>query len=269
MGCDGCELWNGQHDTCYAGVLHRRYGGHSIGYARSFEEVTLFAGRMSTAAHWSDLTGELRPEKPWLDCLPRLIFVSDMSDALSSVVSFEYLRDEVIANVTSFAGRRHCWLWLTKRPGRMAEFSSWLACQGCQWPTNIWVGTSVTTQPTTTRIANLMRVGGPTTIRFVSVEPQWEPLCLREWLPYIHWVIQGGESGHHAHDFDVAWVHTLMRECQESHVPYFLKQLGANVTHRGERIRLKHSHGGDWSEWPKDLRVRGMPTLQSVLTIQE
>lgn len=33
--------------------------------------------------------------------MPRLIFASDMSDALSKVVTFDYLFDEVIANVTS------------------------------------------------------------------------------------------------------------------------------------------------------------------------
>ena len=27
MGCDGCELWNKQRKSCYAGVLHTRFGG--------------------------------------------------------------------------------------------------------------------------------------------------------------------------------------------------------------------------------------------------
>ena len=136
MGCDGCELWDGTTKKCYAGVLHVRFGGVTKGYAPSFEEVTRFPGRMEQATRWSDLRGKSRSDKPWLNGYPRLVFVSDMSDALSEGVPFEYLKEEVIDNVTSPAGRRHHWLWLTKRPNRMAKFSQWLAKGGISWPSN-------------------------------------------------------------------------------------------------------------------------------------
>lgn len=42
-----------------------------------------------------------------MDGMPRLIFVSDMSDALSQVVSFEYLENEVISTVENPAGQQH------------------------------------------------------------------------------------------------------------------------------------------------------------------
>ena len=42
--------------------------------------------------------------------------------ALSASVPFDYLRGETIENVVSEGGRPHLRLWLTKRPGRMAEF---------------------------------------------------------------------------------------------------------------------------------------------------
>ena len=195
MGCGGCEIWSSQIKTCYAGTLHTRFGGVTPGYAPSFAEVTLFPGRMAEAAGWSGLSGKARKDKPWLNGLPRLTFVSDMSDALSKIVTFEYLRDEVITNVTTDAGKRHDWLWLTKRPERMAKFSSWLKGLGITWPENLWAGTSVTTQVTTSRIDSLLKVGDERTIRFLSVEPQIEPIDLRVWLPKLDWVIQGGESG--------------------------------------------------------------------------
>ena len=50
MGCDGCELWDQKRKSCYAGILHMRFGGATKGYAPSFEEVTLFPGRMAEAA---------------------------------------------------------------------------------------------------------------------------------------------------------------------------------------------------------------------------
>src|SRR5206468_11597839 len=55
MGCDGCEIWGPQRKTCYAGTLHGRFGGHTQGYAPTFELVTAFPGRMAKAAHVSDL----------------------------------------------------------------------------------------------------------------------------------------------------------------------------------------------------------------------
>jgi len=26
MGCDGCELWDQNRKSCYAGILHKRFG---------------------------------------------------------------------------------------------------------------------------------------------------------------------------------------------------------------------------------------------------
>lgn len=263
MGCDGCELWTRQVKKCYAGTLHVRFGGSSKGYAPSFKEVTTFPGRMEVASRWSNLQGSKRPEKPWLNGMPRLIFVSDMSDSLSSTVTFEYLMDEVVANVLSPLGNRHHWLWLTKRPDRMANFSKWLSENGLEWPKNLWAGTSVTSQKTTSRIQHLLKVGDASTARFLSVEPQHENIDLSKWLPKLDWIIQGGESGHGAVPFDIEWARSLSKQCRLHGVPYFLKQLGANVQSNGEEIKFLDGHAGDWTEWPTDLLHREMPLLQT------
>lgn len=259
MGCDGCELRTPELRHCYAGALHDRFGGSTKGYAPTFEKVTLFPGRMAAAARWADLTGTDRKDKPWLNDLPRHIFVSDMGDSLSSAVGFEYLRDEIIDSVASDKSQTHQWLWLSKRPARMAKFSRWLRKQGIGWPRNLWVGTSITTQATTSRIGDLLKVGGDETIRFVSVEPQVERVDLGMWLPSLDWVIQGGESGRGARPFDLEWAEDLIGECQTLRVPVFVKQLGCVVVANGSRLQLDDYHGGEWSEWPPHLRVREMP----------
>ena len=41
----------------------------------------------------------------------------------------------------------------------MATFSSGLKGLGITWPKNLWAGTSVTTQVTTSRIDSLLKVG--------------------------------------------------------------------------------------------------------------
>ena len=260
MGCDGCELWNSDRKSCYAGGQHEMYSSVRVGYSPDFKQITCWPGRMAAAARLPSLTGLRHNEKPWLDGLPRMIFVSDMGDALCGSVPFDWLRMEVIDTVVSRDGRRHCWLWLTKRPQRMAEFAAWLDAQGVPWPTNLWAGTSVTTAVTARRIDELLNVGSAETIRFLSVEPQLEPLDLRPWLPRLDWVIQGGESGRQPRRFDIAWVSDMHRDCQEAGVPFFLKQLGAYAFRGDERIRLHDRHGADWTEWPDDVpRVRQTP----------
>ena len=261
MGCDGCEIWSSEIKTCYAGMLHTRFGGVTPGYAPRFTDVTLFPGRMTEAASWSDLSAKPRKDKPWLDGLPRQIFLSDMSDALSKSVPFNYLREEVITNVTSEQGQRHHWHWLTNRPGRMAKFSAWLNGLGTTWPENLWAGTSITTQTTTGRINSLLKVGDEQTIRFLSVEPQVEKIDLLPWLPKLDWVIQGGESGRKGRPFDLAWADDLIDQCSQHGVALFIKQLGSYVTHRGDRISFQDNHASDWMDGLERLRVRQMPMV--------
>jgi protein gp37 len=214
---------------------------------------------MAEAASWRDLAGLKRTNKPWLDGLPRFIFVGDMADSFSADITFEYLRQEVVETVSNPAGQRHVWLWLTKRPQRMARFSSWLLKQSIPWPPNLWAGTSVTTQARTSRIDALLKAGVEQAIRFVSIEPQWEHIDLRPWLSRLDWVIQGGQSGSHDHPFAIEWADDLRLQCRDHHVPYFLKQLGSCIAQKGEKVRGHRGHGGDWEKWPRQLRVRQMP----------
>jgi hypothetical protein len=104
---------------CYAGLLGTFRAGHK-GYADKFETPKLYPGRMAMAARWDSPDEKDRQGKPWLNGLPRLIFISDMGDALSAPVPVDYLRSEIIENAVSKDGRRHLWLWLTKRHGRWA-----------------------------------------------------------------------------------------------------------------------------------------------------
>ena len=269
LGCDGCELRDLVRGIkiCYAGHLTDRFGGRK-GYAKKFEVVEKAPGRMAEAARWSDLAGTDRPDSPWLNGLPRVIFISDMGDALSKAIDFAYLKTEVIDVVSSPLGQRHEWPWLTKRPARMAKFSAWLMERGIPWPNNLWAGTSITSRNTTRRIAPLVGVGNERTIHFLSVEPQWQAIDLSPWLPQLGWVIQGGQSAKKK-VFDTAWARDVRDQCNAANVPYFLKQLGSHVIHGGYRIKFEDGHGGDWDEWPSDLCVRQMPHVQGNVALAD
>lgn len=250
------------HNKCYAAQLHLNRTFNLLkperkvkkGYAPSFEQVTQFDGRMKEAAGWSDLYGTDRDGQPWLNGLPRLIFVSDMGDAFSRGVGSSFLEKQYAETQTD-QGRRHIWLWLTKRPDQMKLFSERVGGFG----DNICAMTSVTSTKTLHRIDALREVDCH--MRGLSIEPLSTALPRDLDLTGIDWVIVGGESGAMANvaPFRIAWAEDLRRLCLEQNVAFFLKQLGRQPTRNGEPIMLKDGHGGDWSEWSPELRIRKFP----------
>jgi protein gp37 len=248
---------------CYAAALTERYGGTNHGFPAAFREIAVFPGRMATAARSGDLFGRRHPDKRWLDGYPRIWFISDMGDALC-LDDFEYFRREIIEVVTSEGGRRHIWLWITKRPGAMAEFYRWLQERGIEWPQNLMPMTTVTSAATLNRVALLCQVDAR--MRGLSVEPLVGPVTLP--LEGIDWVIVGGESGTNARPFDIRWAEDIRRQCDQAGVAFFLKQLGARPVRGGQAIRLDSSHGSDWLEWPEELRTRAVPNAFREVTIR-
>ncbi len=255
----------GRAITCYAAKLHLNKA-HSLtnptrsanpGYASFFEKVTRFEGRVRQMADKRDLLGENAPDKPWLDGLPRLIFVSDMGDAFSRESDFAFLEHETIEPIRSPQGRRHIWLWLTKRPDRMARFGERIG----GFPENVCAMTTLTGPGKLDRINQLLEV--PAAIRGLSLEPLWERISPRFLkLKGISWVIVGGESGRRefVRPFDLSWARELRDHCREQGVAFFLKQLGRRPLDGDDELMLGDTHGGDWDEWPSDLKVRQMPS---------
>ncbi len=171
------------------------------------------------------------------------------------------------------------------------------------WPLpNVWLGVSVENQHfADERIPLLLQT--PAAIRFISAEPLLGPVDLESYVDpacsgcgiprfdcdefrdrqqsrccpdcrhrSLDWVIVGGESGHGARSFDVAWAHSIVAQCRAAGVPVFVKQFGAKpvdvpydtsdcvVKNPGPiPLLLTSAKGGDPSEWPEDLRVREFP----------
>jgi len=211
---------------CYAHQQHMFRGSDitnpdkitNPGYAPQFEQVTEFAGRVAEAAARPDLFGKPHKEKPWLNHHPRLIFVSDMADAMSTEVGFDYLKAEIVDVAASRRGSQHIWLWLTKMPKRMAEFGVSLKSQGIDWPDNLVAMTSVTSMKTVSRAKYLKAV--PARFKGLSVEPLWGEVSLP--LDGIDWCIVGGQSGPGAEPFDLAWARSVQRQCKEAETAFFV-----------------------------------------------
>lgn len=90
----------------------------------------------------------------------------------------------------------------------------------------------------------------------------------------INWVIVGGESGPGARPCDLEWIRSIRDQCKGAGVSVFVKQLGANAvtynptgSYRQDtpcRLTFRDRKGGELLEWPKDLRVRELPTTEGV-----
>lgn len=173
------------------------------------------------------------------------------------------------------------------------------------WPLpNVWLGVSAEDQATAdARIPLLLQT--PAAVRFVSAEPLLGPIDLSAFCgtalcnedecrqiramaswPFdgdgirrcgcgssaviektgIDWVIVGGESGPKARPCDVAWVESIVRQCQTAGVPVFVKQLGAEPRWANvEAASTAPARGkcNDPAEWPEHLRVREFPEVRA------
>jgi protein gp37 len=202
------------------------------------------------------------------------------------------------------------WLELQKRPLQAA----------CG---NVWLGFSAENQrmfdERMRQFRALRWILGPHFVLFASLEPLLGPIDfnIKYWpgeddpdqiwnalsrydfsfaseahsKPHLDWVIAGGESGSGARPFEVAWAHSIVKQCRDAGVPVFVKQLGSKPVVPAGRLRhwewggeigrtarfsptdpahessapwrvvLDDRKGGDPQEWPEPLRVRQFPEV--------
>ena len=248
----GCTKVHAGCDNCYAETLSHRYGKDVWGNDNS---------RRVIKSVWSQLV-RFQKEAKEQNQIHR-VFVGSMMDIFEKPMALvdsnghpllegdnEFwntgqLRDkffnEVVPNSPNLM-----FLLLTKRPSNINKFipESWKENP----PKNVMFGTSPVSQETATKlILQLAEVNGA---RFLSVEPQLEKVDLMALandgtdtvlLDLVHWVIQGGESGHHRRPFDTDWGRLMRDNCKEKGIPFFFKQIDKKI------------------EIPHDLLIREFP----------
>lgn len=278
IGCDGCELWNPKvgEKTCYAGQIVERYGGHSKGYPESFDKPALFPKRLDEAERWKDLTGTERPDKPWLNGMPRTIFLDDMGDTFTESLPLYWLAE----HLPRLAAMPAIIILLTKRANRMLEFS-----KTHPFPKNFWLLVSVTSAANYNRIEQLMQVDGGS-VKGISYEPAWGPIDIEKWLcdghpsqadielsnprcfhnirhgiPRLQWIISGGSSGTTAKPAHPKWFRDIRDVCVENGVAYFHKQNGefsdvGSVRAPEQTVCAIDGWSGDFTKESLDEHVR-------------
>lgn len=230
---------------------------------------------------------------------PRMVFVNSMSDLFHESVPDELIAAifgimagsprHTFQVLTKRPQRALEWFrWVGSHRGHDYTADPWLAITGAApvmvglsfhtvgpWPLpNVWLGVSVEDQQRADeRVPVLLEI--PAAVRWVSAEPLLGPVALDavrssggvlfNSLKGVDWVVVGGESGVGARPMDVEWVRSIQAQCRGSRVPVFVKQLGRYAYQSpgkygtGHELPLDHPKGGDWGEWPSDLRVRQLP----------
>lgn len=234
----------------------------------------------------------------------RRVFCASLADVFDSEVDPQWRADLFdLIELTPHLD----WLILTKRIGnvfRLAPSVDWFAAHK-----NVWLGITICNQEEADRdIPKLLDV--PACVRFLSCEPLLDDIDISNWIfgraepcpqcpkdidcdcgwtgrhelngeAALHWVIVGGESGHHARPMNPEWARSLRDQCSSTGLPFFFKQFGEfapenaifddgspshdsfrrnavmHICNSGERLYRvgkrragRHLDGVEWSQWP-------------------
>jgi protein gp37 len=239
----GCTRVGPGCDHCYAEAFDKRTGGAHWGSGT--------ARRRTSAKNWTEpwkwnAEAERSGERPW-------VFVASMADVFDNEVDPQWRADlwDAIRQTPLLR-----YQLLTKRIGNVPK----MLPPG--WPLGFEhvgiMATIVTADEMERDAPKLSRVKElGTTWTGISYEPALEAIDFAS--VETDWLIVGGESGAGARPFDIEWARSAVSQAGARGIPVFVKQLGTVWA----RKRHANDHkGGNWHEWPADLRVRQMPATQ-------
>jgi protein gp37 len=155
----------------------------------------------------------------------RRVFIQSMSDTFDNEIDPEW-------RVEALLGAQHAHnldiQLLTKRITNVEKMvpSSWTKGD---WPRHVGLMITVVNQQEADRdVPRLIMLKHKLNIPWIglSCEPLLGSIEMREWLPFIDWVICGGESGPNARPMHLAWARMLRDQCAEADVPFLFKQWG-------------------------------------------
>lgn len=205
----GCTKVSEACKFCYAESWSKRVGQKVWGIRAP--------RRFFTEAHWREPLSWDQEAKS--EQVRRRVFCASMADVFEKRSDLHVWRSKLWELIEQTPNLD--WLLLTKRPQLINQYAQW-----SQWPSNVWIGTTVENQKTANlRLPELAKI--PAAVRFISAEPLLGPLEIPEWLgSSINWVITGGESGARARPSSPSWFRNLLRQCMEAEVPFHFKQWG-------------------------------------------
>lgn len=198
----GCTPISEGCQNCYARRMATRLSGR-YGYPQGDPfRITFHQDRLSEPMKWKK---------------PCRVFVCSMGDLFHADVTNNMLR-AVFLRACSCC--RHTFLFLTKRPKRMAQFIGGI---GLPLPGNIWLGVTAENQARyDERWGFLSEISAA--VKFVSIEPMLGPVSTCNFISTPDWVIAGPETGPGAREYKPEWIENLYAQCKVSGTPFFDKR---------------------------------------------
>lgn len=277
----GCVKVSPGCEHCYAESFSKRTGHNIWGPAKTTTRRVFGDKHWNEPLKW-DSAAKAAGER-------HRVFCASMADVFEEHPQVENERARLINVILNTPNLQ--WLLLTKRPENVMSMlelalctlddagfndlgtpEEWLARMGDR----VWIGTSVEDQDRADeRIPELIKI--PAAIRFLSCEPLLGPLDLSGrtmetvWVDQeyadddyllqevvdedgwpIHWVIVGGESGHHSRVMHPDWARSLRDQCQAAGVAFHFKQWGEYIA----RLQLSKTQ---WEELPDAAYANAKP----------
>lgn len=251
----GCTKISPACDHCYAESWAKRAGSPKLWQGER---------RRTSAANWRKPI-KWNNEAASRGVRPR-VFCASLADVFDNAVPDQW-RADLFALIDATPNLD--WLLLTKRIGNAIDMGI-----GARARQNVWLGATVINQQEAERdIPKLLAT--PAAVRFLSCEPLLGPIdlaqiaelhgyqaecCDSDACEYcdgsgvrtevgLHWVIVGGESGHHARPMPAEWCADLAEQCDSARVPFFMKQGSA----------ANWPSYKDFASFPAGLQVREFP----------
>ena len=187
----------------------------------------------------------------------RRVFTGSMCDIMEDRRELDAPRQRLYELIIATPGLD--WLLCTHRPENYLTLlpREWIYAR---YPRhNVWLLATVENDKYLDRIDVLRDM--PAVVRGLSVEPLLGPIEFGRRLVGIEWTIIGGESGPNARPCDVAWIRSIIKQCQKAGTRAFVKQLGSNPRDGGFGDPLRDRKGADPSEWSADLRIQEFPAV--------
>lgn len=139
----------------------------------------------------------------------------------------EKMRTEFFQAIESGRFKNVILLLLTKRPENVMKQipKAWKK----EFPSNVWVGTSVSTQKETEKAVKAMSKIPAN--KFLCIEPQIEEIDILNIssIESIKYVLNAPEVGHNKRDFAIEWAKRIQTACNALHIPYFYKSIDRRV----------------------------------------
>lgn len=222
------------------------------------------------AKAWADRFGQsFKPHVSSRQRPPKsgVIFVGGLTDIFGDWCDRLAPPEAFIGDAIKAGGRDATYIWLTKRPERMAQSLNGTVDVGTMRvpirdlfsiQEHHYFGFTAENQEWFDKRAEALEKTLCTSTRYkcniwISAEPLLGPIVLRgEICKHLRWLVVGAESGGNRRPCNIEWIESIVDLCRKCQIPCFVKQIVLPSGKFTNKIE----------DFPKHLQIRQVPWAQ-------